>query len=153
MGTPENRVRTKISRKKFPKILHAAGWGGTTVRNIYGKMVPLSFYHRVFRSSINFCQTFRAKKSIDTKAQKLLRPVLESAAQGLSSTISTVIIHVHSKIPIYYYLAPPSMRAPRPVKCDIFETHGTRGHGFSNRVQPRAMLPTINILNLVGIEL
>eukprot|EP01050_Picozoa_sp_SAG11_P059747 SAG11_NODE_38885_length_247_cov_4.864865_1_plen_49_part_10 len=31
----------------------------------------------------HFCQTFRAKKSIDTEAQKLLRPVLESAAQGL----------------------------------------------------------------------
>eukprot|EP01050_Picozoa_sp_SAG11_P014506 SAG11_NODE_1796_length_4247_cov_5.498795_2_plen_176_part_00 len=32
MCTPENRVHTKISRKKFPKILHPAG-GGTILWN------------------------------------------------------------------------------------------------------------------------
>ena len=31
MGTPENRVHTKISRKKLPRFVHAAGWGGTTL--------------------------------------------------------------------------------------------------------------------------
>eukprot|EP01050_Picozoa_sp_SAG11_P059780 SAG11_NODE_38923_length_246_cov_2.510204_1_plen_29_part_01 len=28
MGTPENRVHTKISRKKLPRFVHAAGWRG-----------------------------------------------------------------------------------------------------------------------------
>ena len=76
--------------------------GGHHCAKIYGKMVPLSFYHRVS------ARRSGQKKCIDTEAQKLLRPVLESAAQGLSRTISCVMIQVHSKIPIYHYLAPPS---------------------------------------------
>eukprot|EP01050_Picozoa_sp_SAG11_P045532 SAG11_NODE_22762_length_400_cov_1.574751_1_plen_62_part_01 len=35
----------------------------------------------------NFCQTFRAKKSIDTESQKLLRPVLESGLSGPSYAV------------------------------------------------------------------
>eukprot|EP01050_Picozoa_sp_SAG11_P066468 SAG11_NODE_46865_length_133_cov_30.205882_1_plen_27_part_01 len=27
MGIPENRVHTKISRKKIARFVHAAGWG------------------------------------------------------------------------------------------------------------------------------
>ena len=89
------------------------------MRNTSGKMVPLPFYHRVFGLPYNLCQTFRAKKSIDTKAQKLLRPVLESAAQGLSSTISTVMIQVHSTIPIYYNSASPSSSRSRCLVLNI----------------------------------
>eukprot|EP01050_Picozoa_sp_SAG11_P039824 SAG11_NODE_16960_length_532_cov_4.256351_1_plen_62_part_10 len=58
--------------------------GGLHVQKSYGGMIPLSFYDRFSGLPQNFCQTFRAKKSIDTEAQKLLTPVLESAAQGLS---------------------------------------------------------------------
>ena len=44
----------------------------------------------------------QGKKSIDTKAQKLLRPVLESAAQGLSRSIFLVKIQVHSNLGRHY---------------------------------------------------
>eukprot|EP01050_Picozoa_sp_SAG11_P012385 SAG11_NODE_1372_length_5095_cov_15.640312_4_plen_139_part_00 len=67
-------------------------------------IIPLSFYHRVFRSPIKLLPDVQGKKSIDTEAQKLLRPVLESAAQGLSRAqmISTSgMSQVHSDVKIF----------------------------------------------------
>eukprot|EP01050_Picozoa_sp_SAG11_P010203 SAG11_NODE_1009_length_6204_cov_54.921149_5_plen_168_part_00 len=100
------RVLRKIAyiqkfRGKIHPIRACSRLGGTTLRKTYSKLVPLSsFYHRVFSLPKHFCQTLRGKKSIDTEAQKLLRPVLESAAQGLSRAISCIMNQVHSKIPI-----------------------------------------------------
>eukprot|EP01050_Picozoa_sp_SAG11_P002341 SAG11_NODE_116_length_16002_cov_19.164560_19_plen_70_part_00 len=39
----------KNFEKKLPKILRAAGWGGTTVRILYNKLVVIAFYHRFFK--------------------------------------------------------------------------------------------------------
>eukprot|EP01050_Picozoa_sp_SAG11_P032625 SAG11_NODE_10694_length_811_cov_4.998596_1_plen_161_part_10 len=80
------KSRTYKNFEKKTRPIRACSRGGTTVRKTYYKMIPLSFYHRVSGLPKKFCQTSRAKNSIDTKAQKLLRPVLESAAQGLSRT-------------------------------------------------------------------
>ena len=99
----------KNFEKKTRPFRACSRLGGTTVRKTYGKMVPLSFYHRVFRSPIKFLPDVQGKKSIDTEAQKLLRPVLESAAQGLSRAISCVMSQVHSKIPILHNFYSPSM--------------------------------------------
>eukprot|EP01050_Picozoa_sp_SAG11_P002484 SAG11_NODE_126_length_15729_cov_9.966859_20_plen_165_part_00 len=98
----------KNFEKLIPQNFACSRLWGTTVRKTNCKMVPLSFYYRVFRSPIKFLPDVQGKKSIDTKAQKLLRPVLESAAQGLSRTISCVMVQVHSKIPISHNSAPPS---------------------------------------------
>eukprot|EP01050_Picozoa_sp_SAG11_P015206 SAG11_NODE_1947_length_4015_cov_20.610827_5_plen_106_part_00 len=80
----------KNFEKLIPQNFACSRLGGTTVRKTYDKMVPLSFYHSVFRSPIKFLPDVQGQKSIDTEAQKLLRPVLESAAQGLSRAISRV---------------------------------------------------------------
>ena len=81
------------------------------MRKTYGKNpgTPIILPSRVFRSSIKFLPNVQGKKkNIDTEAQKLLRPVLETSAQGLSRTISTVMIQVHSKNPISHYFEYPS---------------------------------------------
>eukprot|EP01050_Picozoa_sp_SAG11_P013839 SAG11_NODE_1647_length_4512_cov_6.823929_7_plen_35_part_00 len=34
MGIPENRVHTKISRKKLARFVNAAGWGAPLCENL-----------------------------------------------------------------------------------------------------------------------
>ena len=85
--------------KKIPQNFACSRLGGTTVRKPMVKRYP---YHL----------PFRAKKGTDTKAQKLLRPVLESAAQGLSRAVLSFMIQVHSNLKKHYYFDGPSR--PRP---------------------------------------
>eukprot|EP01050_Picozoa_sp_SAG11_P027017 SAG11_NODE_6682_length_1268_cov_1.667808_1_plen_183_part_00 len=44
-----------------PNFLHAAGWGHHSAKT-NSKMVPLSFYHRVFRPPIKFLPDVQGKK-------------------------------------------------------------------------------------------
>eukprot|EP01050_Picozoa_sp_SAG11_P027516 SAG11_NODE_7002_length_1210_cov_6.893789_1_plen_140_part_00 len=88
----------KRDRRQLLSALASASW--------WRKSIPeIGTYHFTIGFSslpYNFCQTFRAKKSIDTKALKLLRPVLEYAAQRLSRDISCVMLQVHSNLGRHY---------------------------------------------------
>ena len=79
------------------------------------KWYIVPFNHRVFRSPIIFLPDVSGKKKkasipryLDTEAQKLLRPVLESAAQGLSRAVLSFMIQVHSNLKKHYYFDGPS---------------------------------------------
>eukprot|EP01050_Picozoa_sp_SAG11_P016563 SAG11_NODE_2276_length_3583_cov_2.156429_1_plen_135_part_10 len=48
------RVPYKNFEKLIPQNFACSRLGGTTLRKPYVKMIPLSFYHRVFRSPIKF---------------------------------------------------------------------------------------------------
>ena len=52
----------KNFEKKTRPFRACSRLGGTTLRKIYGKKVPLPFYHRVFRSPIKFLPDVQGKK-------------------------------------------------------------------------------------------
>ena len=61
MGTPVFHSLTQFEKLIRP-FRACSRLGGTTLRKTYSKMVPLSFYHRVFRSPIKFLPDVQGKK-------------------------------------------------------------------------------------------